>query len=138
MSTLAPEMVEEAKRLLPGELAGRVLLPQVADGASLPFGGRRFDLVVLQNMIPFFEELSRVTAPGGRAIFAFSRGAETPIWVPPRSFVHGWNGSASATSRNSRPGKESPSLPRGKTPVRMPAKRRPRRGSTGPDVVFRV
>jgi len=24
-----------------------------------------------------------VTAPGGRAICAFSRGAETPIWVPP-------------------------------------------------------
>ena len=79
---LAPEMVEEAKRLLPGELAGRVSF-QVADGASLPFAAGEFDLVVLQNMIPFFEELGRVTAPGGRAIFAFSRGAETPIWVPP-------------------------------------------------------
>ena len=79
---LAPEMVEEAKRLLPGELAGRVSF-QVADGASLPFAAGEFDLVVLQNMIPFFEELGRVTAPGGKAIFAFSRGAETPIWVPP-------------------------------------------------------
>ena len=79
---LAPEMVEEAKRLLPSELAGRVSF-QVADGASLPFAAGEFDLVVLQNMIPFFEELSRVTAPGGKAIFAFSRGAETPIWVPP-------------------------------------------------------
>ena len=79
---LAPEMVEEAKRLLPSELAGRVSF-QVADGASLPFAAGEFDLVVLQNMIPFFEELGRVTAPGGRAIFAFSRGAETPIWVPP-------------------------------------------------------
>lgn len=79
---LAPEMVEEARRLLPSELAGRVSF-QVADGASLPFAAGEFDLVVLQNMIPFFEELGRVTAPGGRAIFAFSRGAETPIWVPP-------------------------------------------------------
>ena len=79
---LAPEMVEEAKRLLPAELAGRVSF-EVADGASLPFPDGAFDLVVLQNMIPFFEELGRVTAPGGRAIFAFSRGAETPIWVPP-------------------------------------------------------
>jgi len=79
---LAPEMVEEAKRLLPGELAGRVSF-QVADGARLPFAAGEFDLVVLQNMIPFFEELGRVTAPGGKAIFAFSRGAETPIWVPP-------------------------------------------------------
>ena len=79
---LAPEMVEEAKRLLPSELAGRVSF-QVADGASLPFAAGEFDLVVLQNMIPFFEELGRVTAPGGKAIFAFSRGDETPIWVPP-------------------------------------------------------
>ena len=79
---LAPEMVEEAKRLLPAELAGRVSF-EVADGASLPFPDGAFDLVVLQNLIPFFEELGRVTAPGGRAIFAFSRGAETPIWVPP-------------------------------------------------------
>lgn len=79
---LAPEMVEEARRLVPPELAGRVSF-EVADGASLPFPDGAFDLVVLQNMIPFFEELGRVTAPGGHAVFAFSRGAETPIWVPP-------------------------------------------------------
>lgn len=79
---LAPEMVREAKELLPADLAGRVTF-QVADGASLPFPDGAFDLVVLQNMIPFFEELGRVVRPGGRAIFAFSRGAETPIWVPP-------------------------------------------------------
>ena len=81
---LAPEMVEEAKRLRPGNLGGRVDF-QVADGAELPFADGEFDLVVLQNMIPFFEELGRVTAPGGRAIFAFSRGAQTPIWVPPET-----------------------------------------------------
>ena len=79
---LAPEMVEEAQRLLPPELAERLSF-QVADGASLPFPDGAFDLVVLQNMIPFFEELARVTTPGGRAVFAFSRGAETPIWVSP-------------------------------------------------------
>ena len=79
---LAPEMVEEARRLLPQELAGRVTF-EVADGASLPFPDGAFDVVVLQNMIPFFEELARVVKPGGRVIFAFSRGAETPIWVPP-------------------------------------------------------
>ena len=79
---LAPEMVREAKELLPTELAGRVTF-EVADGANLPFPDAAFDLVVLQNMIPFFEELGRVVRPGGRAIFAFSRGAETPIWVPP-------------------------------------------------------
>ena len=79
---LAPEMVRQAEDLLPSELAGRVSF-EVADGASLPFDDGAFDLVVLQNMIPFFEELGRVVRPGGRVIFAFSRGAETPIWVPP-------------------------------------------------------
>jgi SAM-dependent methyltransferase len=78
---LASEMVEEAKRLLPPELAARVSF-KVADGSNLPFPDGTFDLVVLQNMIPFFDELGRITAPGGKAIFAFSRGDETPIWVP--------------------------------------------------------
>ena len=79
---LAPEMIREAGRLLPAELRNRVRL-EVADGARLPFGDGEFDLVVLQNAIPFFDELARVTAPGGKVIFAFSRGPETPIWVPP-------------------------------------------------------
>ena len=79
---LASEMIEQASRLLPEELAGRVTFV-VADGAKLPFPDGRFDLVVLQNAIPFFSELGRVTAPGGRTIFAFSYGSETPIWVPP-------------------------------------------------------
>jgi hypothetical protein len=34
-------------------------------------------------MIPFFDELARVVAPGGQLLFAFSGGAETPIYVPP-------------------------------------------------------
>jgi len=42
-----------------------------------------FDLVVLANMIPFFDELARVVAPDGRVVFSFSAGPETPIWVPP-------------------------------------------------------
>ena len=55
----------------------------MADGSQLPFPDGSFDLVVLQNVIPFFDELGRVVRPGGHVIFAFSRGAETPIWVPP-------------------------------------------------------
>jgi SAM-dependent methyltransferase len=81
---LAPEMVAEAGRLLPAELHGRVTFA-AADGADLPFQEHAFDLVVLQNAIPFFAELARVTAPGGTVVFAFSRGAETPIWVPPET-----------------------------------------------------
>jgi len=81
---LAPAMVEEAQRLLPADLAGRVRF-RVADATALPYESGAFDLVVLQNMIPFFDELARVTAPGGRVVFAFSWGAETPIYVPPET-----------------------------------------------------
>ena len=34
-------------------------------------------------MIPFFDELGRVTAPGGHVLVAYSAGVETPIYVPP-------------------------------------------------------
>ena len=81
---LAPPMIEQARRLLPAELAGRVRFA-VADSAALPFEEGAFDLVVLLNMIPFFEELARVTAPGGRLVLAFSWGPETPIYVPPET-----------------------------------------------------
>jgi ubiquinone/menaquinone biosynthesis C-methylase UbiE len=78
---LAPAMVEEARRLVPGDLAGRIAF-EVADATALQFDEGAFDLVVLLNMIPFFEELARVTAPGGAVVFAFSLGPETPIYVP--------------------------------------------------------
>ena len=70
---------------------------EVADAARLPFGDGAFDLVTLANMIPFFDELARVVAPGGTVVVAFSGGAGTPIYVPPdrirrelarRRFVH--------------------------------------------------
>jgi hypothetical protein len=34
-------------------------------------------------MLPFFDEVARVLRPGGSALFAFSGGAQTPIYVPP-------------------------------------------------------
>jgi ubiquinone/menaquinone biosynthesis C-methylase UbiE len=78
---LAPGMVEEARKLLEPELAGRVRY-QAADASRLPFEDASFDLVVLLNMIPFFEELARVTAPGGSLVLAHSSGPETPIYTP--------------------------------------------------------
>jgi len=78
---------------------------EVADSAALPFGDSEFDLVTLLNMIPFFDEVARVTAHGGHAAIAFSRGAETPIFVPldrvraeleQRGFTHVANFSAGA------------------------------------------
>jgi SAM-dependent methyltransferase len=79
---LSPGMVEHARRKLPPELAGRVRFEQ-ADSARLPFADGSFDLVSLANMIPFFDEVARVTAAGGVAVFSFSAGSETPIYVPP-------------------------------------------------------
>jgi SAM-dependent methyltransferase len=79
---LSPAMVEEARRKLPPDLAGRVRY-EVADAARLPYPDGAFDLVALANMIPFFDELARLVRPGGWAAFGFSLGGRTPIYVPP-------------------------------------------------------
>jgi SAM-dependent methyltransferase len=78
---LSPGMIEEARRKMPSELEGRVRL-DVADASRLPYADGTFELVALSNMIPFFDELARVVAAGGRVLVAFSRGADTPIYVP--------------------------------------------------------
>ena len=88
---LSDRMVEEARRQTPPELAGRVRFEQ-ADATRLPFADGSFQLVGLANMIPFFEELARVVAPGGAAVFSFSSGPETPIWVPPERLREGLQG----------------------------------------------
>jgi ubiquinone/menaquinone biosynthesis C-methylase UbiE len=78
---LAPEMLAAAREATPPELAGRLRF-ELADASRLPYEDGAFDLVTLANMIPFFDELARVTAPGGAVVFSFSGGAETPIYVP--------------------------------------------------------
>ena len=65
---------------LPPELASRVRF-EVGDASRLPFEDGAFELVTLANMIPFFDELARVTAAGGAIVFSFSKGSETPIYV---------------------------------------------------------
>jgi len=77
---LAPGMVAEAQALLPPELALRVRF-EVGDASELQFDDGAFELVTLENMIPFFDELARVTAPAGAIVVSFSRGDETPIYV---------------------------------------------------------
>jgi SAM-dependent methyltransferase len=79
---LAPAMLAEARKLTPPELADRIRFEE-ADAEHLPDPDASFDLVSLANMIPFFPELARITAPGGAVVFSFSGGAETPIYVPP-------------------------------------------------------
>jgi ubiquinone/menaquinone biosynthesis C-methylase UbiE len=78
---LAAAMVDEARRKAPPDVAARMRF-EVADAARLDYPGGAFDLVTLANMIPFFDELVRIVAPGGFVLFSFSRGAETPIYVP--------------------------------------------------------
>jgi len=78
---LSPEMLAQARSATPAQVAGRVRF-ELADGSKLPYEDGAFDLVTLANMIPFFDELARVTAPGGSVVFSFSGGAETPIYVP--------------------------------------------------------
>jgi len=71
-------MVREAERLAATEREHYLR----ADASDLPFPDGAFDLVTLNNMIPFFDELARVVEPGGHAAVAFSLGSATPIWVP--------------------------------------------------------
>ena len=81
---LTPAMVDEARRLLPPDAESRVRY-EVGDATALRFEAGAFDLVVLLNMIPFFDEVARVTARDGAVVIAFSSGPETPIYVPPET-----------------------------------------------------
>jgi SAM-dependent methyltransferase len=79
---IAEEMLAQARERTPPDLADRVRF-ETADAARLPFDDGSFELVSLANMIPFFEELARVTAARGSLVLTFSAGPETPIWVSP-------------------------------------------------------
>lgn len=72
---VSPGMIAEARRLG----AERY---EVGDSSKLQYGDASFDLLTLNNVIPFFGEIARVTAPGGHVAISFSMGARTPIWVP--------------------------------------------------------
>lgn len=78
---LSPRMIEVAQRNHGSE---RIRF-EVADASALPFTDGAFDLAVLLNMIPFAGELARVLEPQGKLAILFSRGPETPIWVPPKT-----------------------------------------------------
>ncbi len=74
---LAERMLERARAKAPQ------LRFEQADAGRLSFDDGSFELVAHANMIPFFDEVARVTAPGGWTLFAWSLGPETPIYVPP-------------------------------------------------------
>lgn len=77
---LSERMVAEARAKTPPDLRGRVRF-DAADARRLAVPDGSFDLVGLNNMIPFFDELARVTAPAGHLLVAFSQGSRTPIYV---------------------------------------------------------
>jgi SAM-dependent methyltransferase len=78
---LSDQMLEQARRNTPAELRDRVSFQQ-ADASKLPYEDDEFDLVAHANMIPFFDEVARIVVPGGQVLFAYSSGAQTPIYVP--------------------------------------------------------
>ena len=75
---LAERMIEEARRQTSSD---RITYRQ-ADAQKLPFETGAFDLVLLSNMIPFFDELARIVESQGHVVLAFSGGSGTPIYVP--------------------------------------------------------
>jgi SAM-dependent methyltransferase len=75
---VSPGMIVEARRLATSAQQQY----EVADASRLPFADGAFDLVAMNNMIPFFDELARVTARGGHVAVAYGGGSTTPIWVP--------------------------------------------------------
>jgi SAM-dependent methyltransferase len=75
---VSPQMIEDARRRATSERERY----EVADASELPFADGAFELVALNNMIPFFDELVRVVAPGGHIAIAYSMGDRTPIYVP--------------------------------------------------------
>jgi len=79
---LAEGMLAEARSKTPAGLAERVRFER-GDASALPFADASFGVVAHANMIPFFDELERVLVPGGQALFAFSLGPGTPIYVAP-------------------------------------------------------
>jgi ubiquinone/menaquinone biosynthesis C-methylase UbiE len=78
---ISDAMLAQARRNTGEGLRDRLRFER-ADASALPFGDGSFELVTHANMIPFFDEIARVVTPGGHALFAFSSGAETPIYVP--------------------------------------------------------
>ena len=78
---LSPAMVAGARSNTPPELAGRVRFVE-GDASALPVADASCDVVTLANVIPFFDELTRVLTANGTLLVSFSEGPDTPIWVP--------------------------------------------------------
>jgi len=81
---LSEQMIARARARIPAGEEARIRF-EVTDASRLPYEDEAFDLVSLANMIPFFDELARVVAPGGHVLLSFSGGPSTPIYVRPET-----------------------------------------------------
>jgi SAM-dependent methyltransferase len=84
---ISSAMIEEAN-----EKARRRASParfEVADIADLR-AAEPFDLIVMMNMPPFFEQVARVLAPGGYVASIASRGPTTPFYTPAATLDRGF------------------------------------------------
>jgi SAM-dependent methyltransferase len=84
---LAPSMIEQARRKA-AEVGSNVEF-EVADVSSFE-GHGAFDLVLMMNMPPFFDQVAALLAPGGHAISISSRGPATPFYTPPATLTRGF------------------------------------------------
>jgi trans-aconitate 2-methyltransferase len=82
---VAPAMIEVA-RSKPAPPHVRFM---VADIATLD-PGEGYDLVLLLNMLPFFEQVARLLRPGGHVVAIASRGPTTPFFTPAATLARGF------------------------------------------------
>jgi ubiquinone/menaquinone biosynthesis C-methylase UbiE len=73
---LSPEMV----RIATAKVRGVTFEP--ADASRLPFPDGSFDLVTQNNVPVYFDEITRVLAPGGRVLITSTHGPATPYYTP--------------------------------------------------------
>jgi len=74
------------------------LAPRVrADAAALPFPDRRFDAILLINMLLFPAEVDRLLDPDGVVVWVNTLGDQTPIHLPPADVLDALPGNWSGT-----------------------------------------
>lgn len=77
---ISPKMIERARAKLAERNAPRVRFA-VADVAQLP-EGETYDLVLMLNMPPFFDQVAKLLSRGGHVAHVSSLGARTPFYTP--------------------------------------------------------
>jgi SAM-dependent methyltransferase len=84
---ISKPMIAEARRK--AERGGSTARFEVADIATFE-ASRPFDLVLMMNMPPFFEQVADLVAPGGYVVSIASRGPATPFYTAPETLDRGF------------------------------------------------